>query len=213
MMLRPSIRAAIVAVLLLNPSKENVMATEEPQYTVLRSDADFEIRRYAPYIVAETVVTNADQESGTNVGFRRLAGFIFGNNRTKESIEMTAPVTTARSEKIAMTAPVETSLKGDDMVMAFMMPSEYTLETLPEPTDPDVVIRSVPERVMAVIKFSGSWSEERFQEKTGMLQEWLTKHDIQATGAPVVARYNAPWTPWFLRRNEVQIEVTGSFAP
>jgi hypothetical protein len=203
----------VFSVLLLNPAKDNAMATEEPQYAVIKTDGDFEIRRYAPYIVAETVVTDADQESGTNVGFRRLAGFIFGNNRTKESIEMTAPVTTTRSEKIAMTAPVETSRKGDDVVMAFMMPSQYTLETLPEPTDPGVLIRQVPERVMAVLKFSGSWSEERFQEQTGKLQEWLRKHDVKAMGAPVVARYNAPWTPWFMRRNEIQIEVAGANAP
>ena len=203
----------IFSVLLLNLAKDSAMATEEPQYAVIKTDGDFEIRRYAPYIVAETVVTDADQESGTNVGFRRLAGFIFGNNRTKESIEMTAPVTTTRSEKIAMTAPVETSRKGDDMVMAFMMPSQYTLETLPEPTDPGILIRQVPERVMAVLKFSGSWSEERFQEQTGKLQEWLRKHDVKAIGAPVTARYNAPWTPWFMRRNEVQIEATGAIAP
>jgi hypothetical protein len=203
----------IFSALLLNPAKDSAMATEEPQYAVIKTDGDFEIRRYAPYIVAETVVTDADQESGTNVGFRRLAGFIFGNNRTKESIEMTAPVTTTRSEKIAMTAPVETSRKGDDVVMAFMMPSQYTLETLPEPTDSGVLIRQVPERVMAVLKFSGSWSEERFQEQTGKLQEWLRKHDVKAMGAPVVARYNAPWTPWFMRRNEIQIEVTGANAP
>ena len=202
----------IFSVLLLNPAKDSAMATEEPQYSVIKTDGDFEIRRYAPYIVAETVVVGADQESGTNVGFRRLAGFIFGNNRTKESIEMTAPVTTTRSEKIAMTAPVETSRKGDDMVMAFMMPSQYTLETLPEPTDPGVLIRQVPERVMAVLKFSGSWSEERFQEQTGKLQEWLRKHGVKAMGAPVVARYNAPWTPWFMRRNEIQIEVAGANA-
>ena len=125
---------------------------------------------------------------------------------------MTAPVTTTRSEKIAMTAPVETRRKGDDMVMAFMMPTQYTLETLPEPTDPRVLIRSVPERVMAVIKFSGSWSEEHFQEQTVRLQEWLRKHDVKAIGVPVIARYNAPWTPWFMRRNEVQIEVTGAIA-
>jgi hypothetical protein len=213
MKLRPYQFPMILSVLLLNPAKESAMATEEPRYTVLKSDGDLEIRRYAPYIVAETVVTNADQETGTNVGFRRLAGFIFGGNRRKESIEMTTPVTTTRSEKIAMTAPVETSRKGDDMVMAFMMPSQYTLETLPEPTDPQVLIRSVPERVMAVIKFSGSWSEEHFQEQTGILQEWLRKHDVKAISAPVTARYNAPWTPWFMRRNEVQIEVTGAITP
>jgi SOUL heme-binding protein len=185
----------------------SAMANEEPKYTVILSDEDFEIRRYQPFIVAETVVDSADVESGSNQGFRRLAGYIFGGNRTKESISMTAPVSTARSEKISMTAPVESHMAGTDLVMTFMMPSEYTLATLPEPNDPRVLLKEVPGRVVAAIKFSGSWSEERFQEHTEMLLKWLRERDIKVVGVPSVARYDAPWTPWFMRRNEILIEV------
>lgn len=183
------------------------MATEEPKYTVIKSEEDFEIRRYEPFIVAETVVSEADLESGSDEGFRRLAGYIFGGNRVKESISMTAPVTTARSQKIAMTAPVETHRADSDMVMAFMMPSEYSMESLPEPTDPRVVLKKIPGRTLAAVRFSGSWSEERFQEHTKMLREWLGNRRIQVTGTPTVARYDPPWTPWFMRRNEILVEV------
>lgn len=183
------------------------MATEEPKYTVIKSEEDFEIRRYESYIVAETVVSEAELESGSNEGFRRLAGYIFGGNRVKESISMTAPVTTARSQKIAMTAPVETHKADSDMVMTFMMPSEYRMENLPEPTDPRVTLKEVPARTLAAIRFSGSWSEERFQEHTEMLMEWLRKQGMQVTGTPTIARYDPPWTPWFMRRNEILVEV------
>jgi effector-binding domain-containing protein len=183
------------------------MAIEQPEYTVIRSDGRFELRRYEPCIVAETVVEDADPEAGTTVGFRRLAGFIFGGNRAKESIAMTAPVATARSEKIAMTAPVETQRGGQGMVMTFMMPSRYTLETLPEPIDPGVVIRRVPGRTMAAIRFSGRWGEERFEERTAELLTWVRERNLVVTGTPVVARYNPPWTPFFMRRNEVLVEI------
>jgi hypothetical protein len=183
------------------------MAIEQPQYTVTRRDGRFELRRYEPYIVAETVVDVAELEAGTTVGFRRLAGFIFGGNRARDSIAMTAPVATARSEKIAMTAPVETQRGGQGMVMTFMMPSRYTLETLPEPNDPRVLIRRIPGRTMAAIRFSGSWREERFEEHTEELLTWLRESNLVVIGTPVVARYNAPWTPWLMRRNEVLVEI------
>jgi len=196
-------------VMLAFPGNQTV-AGEEPKYTVVQTEGPCEVRIYEPYLVAETVVTDADLESGTSEGFRRLAGFIFGGNRTKESIAMTTPVTTSRSEKIAMTAPVETHRRSEGMVMRFMMPAKYTTETLPEPVDPKVVIRKVPGRTMAAIRFSGSWSEERFQEHTEQLLTWLRERSLIVTGMPVVARYDPPWTPWFMRRNEVLVELQGS---
>ncbi len=199
-----------VATLMMLASPGNqTMASEEPKYTVVRTEGPCEVRIYEPYLVAETVVTDADLESGTSEGFRRLAGFIFGGNRTKEPIAMTTPVTTSTSEKIAMTAPVETHRRTEGMVMRFMMPSKYTTETLPEPVDPKVVIRKVPGRTMAAIRFSGSWSEERFQEHTEQLLTWLKEQGLFATGTPVIARYDPPWTPWFMRRNEVLVELQG----
>ncbi len=183
------------------------MAIKQPPYKVNRRDGRFELRRYEPYIVAETSVEAAEPEAGTSEGFRRLAGFIFGGNRARKSIAMTAPVATARSEKIAMTAPVETQRGGQGMVMTFMMPSRYTLETLPEPDDPRVLIRRIPGRTMAAIRFSGSWREERFAEHTAQLLTWLREHNLVVIGTPVVARYNPPWTPWLIRRNEVLVEI------
>ena len=188
---------------------DSAMANEEPKYTVVRTEGPCEVRIYEPYLVAETVVTDADLESGTSEGFRRLAGFIFGGNRAKQPIAMTTPVTTSRSEKIAMTAPVETHRRTEGMVMRFMMPSSYTTETLPEPVDPKVVIKNVPGRTMAAIRFSGSWSDERFQEHTEQLLTWLRERSLTVTGTPVIARYDPPWTPWFMRRNEVLVELKG----
>jgi hypothetical protein len=180
---------------------------EQPPFTVIRSDGRIELRCYDPFIVAETVVEDAGLQAGANVGFRRLAGFIFGGNSAEESIAMTAPVTTTRSERIAMTAPVETQRSGQGVVMRFMMPSQYTVETLPKPNDPRVQIRQVPGRTMAAIRFSGRWGEERFEERTEELLTWLQGRQILVVGTPVVARYNPPWTPGFLRRNEVLVEI------
>ncbi len=106
-----------------------------------------------------------------------------------------------------MTAPVETHMADSDMVMAFMMPSEYSMESLPEPTDPRVVLKKMPGRSLAAVRFSGSWSEERFQEHTEMLREWLGKRRYRGSGMPTVARYDPPWTPWFMGRNEILVEV------
>jgi hypothetical protein len=183
------------------------VAIEQPRFTVIRTDGRFELRRYDPFIAAETVVEESEREAGSNVGFRRLAGFIFGGNNAKRSIAMTAPVTTTRSEKIAMTAPVETQQGGPGMVMRFMMPSQYTIDTLPTPDDPRVLIRQVPGRTVAVIRFSGGWGEERFEERTEELLTWLREQHITVVGPSVVARYNPPWTPWFMRRNEVFVEI------
>lgn len=117
------------------------MAIEQPRFTVIRSDDQFELRCYDPFIVAETVVEDAELEAGANVGFRQLAGFIFGGNNSEKSNSMTAPATTTRSEKIAMTAPVETLRSGHGVVIRFMIPSQYTVEALPRPNDPRVLIR------------------------------------------------------------------------
>jgi hypothetical protein len=199
-----SLRSAI-AVLLFVPLIS--MATERPKYRVLRSDGDCELRRYEPYIVAKTVIDTADMDEASTQGFRRLAGYIFGGNRAKQTMAMTAPVTTGASEKIAMTAPVETHRQGTSMVMTFMMPSVYTLETLPEPNDPRIVFETVPARTIAVVSFSGRWTEENFTEQTRELQAWIAREHLQASGEPVVARYDPPFMPSFFRHNEIQIPV------
>ena len=183
------------------------MAIEKPDYEVVASHGDFEVRRYAPMILAETRV-DSDFEAAGSEAFRRLFGYISGDNTSRAKIEMTAPVVQeASSEKIAMTAPVVQ--EGDDSGwrIAFVVPAEYSWETAPEPTDARVSLRLVPERTMAALRFSGTWGEERFATRESELRSLLAEHDLQATGETVYARYNPPFTPWFMRRNEVMIPV------
>ena len=183
------------------------MAIEEPKYTVAKKDNDFEIRLYEPVIVAETVVDTSDFDEASNEGFRRLAGYIFGGNRVRQKIEMTAPVTTEQSQKVAMTAPVESEQLGRSMRVAFTMPSEYTMESLPVPDDSRVTLRRMPARKFATIRFSGRWTEANFREHTDELITWIQKEKMKVTGAPIVARYNPPFIPSFLRRNEILIPL------
>jgi hypothetical protein len=183
------------------------MALEEPKYTITKEDGDIEIRLYEPYIVAETVVDTPDFEEASNVGFRRLAAYIFGGNKTQEKLSMTAPVTSEKSQKIAMTAPVATEQRGTSLRMTFMMPSDFTLESLPIPNDSTVTLRQVPARKLVAIRFSGRWTEENFRERTDELSAWIHKEGLKVSGAPVIARYNPPFWPSFLRRNEVLIPV------
>jgi hypothetical protein len=181
------------------------MAIEEPPYEVLKSYADFEIRRYDPTIVAETTITAELEEAG-NQAFPILAGYIFGKNRGERKIEMTAPVAQAPA-KIAMTAPVSQTPGASGMVVQFTMPREWTMATLPEPLDPRVVLREVPGRTVAVIRYSGFWSESRYEEHLARLKAALEREGIRWTGEPVWARYNPPLMPWFLRRNEIWLDV------
>lgn len=186
---------------------ENIMATEQIKYTVIEKERDFELRQYEPHIVAETSVEGNFENVGDE-GFRRLAGYIFGKNRTKDKISMTAPVTQeARSEKIAMTAPVNQQSRGGMWRITFLMPSKYTLETLPEPLDSRVVLQEVPGALMAVLTYSGTWNRERYEEKKAALEALIQRKKLQIVGEPIFARYDPPFKPWFLRRNEVLIPV------
>ena len=181
------------------------MAIDEPRYTVLRTYDAFEVRRYEPYLVAETLVSASADEAG-NEGFRVLAGYIFGRNKGDRRIEMTAPVAQAPA-KIAMTAPVAQSAGPGGFVIQFSMPHEWTLETLPEPLDSRVILRAIPARTFAVISYSGTWSQSRYDEHLKKLQEALVKEGLQWVGEPTWARYDPPWMPWFLRRNEIWLEL------
>jgi hypothetical protein len=181
------------------------LATDEPRYTVVRTDDAFEVRRYEPYLVAETLVAGSADEAGSQ-GFRVLAGYIFGKNKGARAIAMTAPVAQVPT-KIAMTAPVAQSPGAGGYVVQFAMPPEWTLETLPEPTDPAVRLRAVPARTLAAIRYSGTWSQERYAEHLAKLQEALARTGLRWRGEPVWARYDPPWKPWFLRRNEIWLEL------
>jgi hypothetical protein len=183
------------------------MATEEPEYTIIKSNRNFEIRQYDSLIVAETVVDTSDFDEASNEGFRRLAGYIFGGNRIQRKIPMTSPVTAEQSEKIPMTAPVEAERTGTSARIAFMMPAHHTMQTLPVPNDPRVTLRQIPGRKLAAVKFSGRWTEENFREHTDELNAWIQKERLHVVGAPLVARYNPPFVPSFFRRNEILIPV------
>jgi effector-binding domain-containing protein len=184
-----------------------VLAVEEAEYTVISSDGDIEVRQYAGSIVAETLVTEEFEDAG-NRAFRKLFGYIDGNNRSREEIAMTAPVSQqAREQKIAMTAPVSQQARGEDWAVSFMMPSSFTMETIPEPNDPAVVIRQIPAHRAVAIRYSGFWSEEKYQAHLEKLRSWIGANGLETAGEPVWARYDAPFKPWFMRRNEILIAI------
>ena len=188
------------------------MALEKPKYQVLESEDDFELRQYEPYIVAETYV-DSDFEDAGNEGFRRLAGYIFGSNRSRQKLEMTAPVPQSSSEKIAMTAPVNMHKVGEQYRVTFMMPSDYTLETLPEPINPEVTLRKVPGKLVAAVHYSGTWSQRRYHRHQTELQSWIADQGWDPAGEAVFARYDPPFIPWFLRHNEILLPVDGTASP
>jgi hypothetical protein len=183
------------------------VAVEELKYALIAKYDQFEIRQYAPYVVAETTVSGKFERVG-NVAFRRLAGYIFGKNRRKDSIAMTAPVIQeANAEKIAMTAPVTQTGSGNTWVVTFVMPAEYTMETLPEPLDPDVKLSRRPGQLMAALTYSGSWRKSTYEKKRKQLEGLIKRHGYITVGSPIFARYDPPYTLWFRRRNEVLIPV------
>lgn len=183
------------------------MAIEEPQYTAVSKAAHYEVRQYGAILVAETKIESEFENAG-NQAFRILAGYIFGDNKAKTKIAMTAPVSQeAVSEKINMTAPVTQLNAATGFLVQFTMPKQYTLDTLPTPNDPRVQLRQMPARKVAVYGYSGSWSESRYKEKLLSFQEELKKDKIETTGEPVLARFNSPFQIWFLRRNEIWIEI------
>lgn len=193
--------AACILLLAWSPA----MAIDEPRYTLIRAYGAFEVRQYEPYLVAETVVRAEAEEAG-NQGFRLLAGYIFGQNKGARKIEMTAPVAQTPT-KIAMTALVAQSASPGGYVIQFSMPREWTLDTLPEPIDSRVTLRAVPARKFAVIGYSGTWSQTNYEEHLKKLQDALKQEGLQWRGEPVWSRYDPPWKPWFMRRNEISLEL------
>lgn len=210
----------LAALLVLTASFAPVaMATEEPKFETVEREGAFELRLYAPMIVAETWVEGSLGE-GSNAGFRRIAGYIFGRNRSRtaegsEKIAMTVPVTMqpGAGQKIAMTAPVTTEAATDPRApasggkwrMHFVMPAQYTMATLPVPEDPTVTLREVPAQRTAVRTFSGFVTEDRVREETALLLAWMKGRGLQPSAPPQLARYNPPWSIPFLRRNEILV--------
>ena len=183
-------------------------AIDEPTYTVVQKTDVFEVRQYAPYLVAEVVVPGPASEAGSQ-GFSLLGGYIFGKNKGERKLEMTAPVTqqAAPPVKLDMTAPVTQAAAPGGFVVQFVMPKGYTLATLPEPLDARVKLREVPGSRLAVIQFSGSWSQSTYQEQLQKLRSALSAAAIATTGEPVSSRYNSPFSLPFLRRNEIWLNL------
>ncbi len=180
---------------------------EQAQYSILESRKDYEIRLYPSHIVAETVV-QGPYGKALNQGFRIIAGYIFGGNTRKESIAMTAPVIEKKTSiSIAMTAPVTASLDGGSHTIAFGMPRSYTLATLPIPNDPRIKIVTLPERKLAVKRFSWFRTSARVQSKKQELLAALKRDMIITKDEPEYAGYNPPWTPPWMRRNEIAVEI------
>ncbi len=198
----------LLAALLLAATASTTMAIEEPSYEVMkRLDDQTELRRYAPYVVAE-VVLNAPASEAGSLAFPILAGYIFGKNKGERKLEMTAPVTqSADPVKLAMTAPVTQDAVTGGTRVQFVLPKSVTLATAPEPLDARVRLREEPAVSRAVIRYSGTWSQANFDEHLAQLQSALAAAGIATQGQPVLARYNGPMTPWFLRRNEIWLTL------
>jgi hypothetical protein len=183
------------------------MAIEEPSYEVVQQLDGAEVRQYAPYVVAQVLVSGPADQAG-NAAFPILAGYIFGKNKGARKFDMTAPVTQAAVPvKLEMTAPVTQAVAPGGYLVQFVLPKAITLASAPEPIDPRVQLREVPGRRVAVIRYSGFWSQANFDEHLGKLEVALRAAQLPWTGEPTLSRYNAPFTPWFLRRNEVWLTL------
>lgn len=179
---------------------------EQPKYKVLASKINIELREYEPMMIAEVEVLGERKEA-IRRGFKILAEFIFGNNTSKTNIDMAAPMTHQRSEKMAMTAPVMQEEKMGKWTVRFVMPAQYSLETLPKPNSNQVTVRGLPAKCLAVIRFSGLVDEINLKKHTQQLESYIVSEHLKMIGKPILAFYNPPWTLPFLRRNEVMIEV------
>ena len=175
-----------------------IRTTEEPAYEVLVSEGDFELRAYDTAVIATTLVTGTDYDDSGSKGFRRLGGYIFGDNRKAGTDE---------SEKIAMTAPVLQTKTDAGWTMAFVMPSKHSYESMPEPTDRSVELQQVPARRVVSVRYSGGVSEKTIRKHAAKLRSWAESQGLEVASAPRSARYDPPWTLPFFRLNEVHLDV------
>jgi hypothetical protein len=185
---------------------------EQARYSVVEATGAIEIRDYAPMIAAETAVTG-EREKAIEQGFRLIAGYIFGGNTARAKVAMTAPVTQQPGEAIAMTAPVTQEGDGQRWTVRFVMPANYTMETLPRPNNPAVRLREIPGRRVAVIRFSGTAGDRSIEEHKAQLDAFLASRKLGAVSSPTYAFYNPPWTLPFMRRNEIMAEIAMTSSP
>ena len=187
-----------------------IMATEEPEFSLLYKENNFEIREYSPRIIAQVRISG-DFDEASSAGFRSLADFIFGNNlinNESKKISMTAPVIAEPiSEIIPMTAPVLAEEKNNQWLISFVMPKEYSLKTLPKPNNSEIMLTILPKEKFAVIVFSGLVRESSYDEKVKLLNDFIENQKLKTSGSVQIARYNPPWTLPFFRRNELMIRI------
>lgn len=188
--------------------------TEEQKYVVEKTFPNFEVRRYEPCVLAEVTVSSDFQSAGS-IAFRSLIGYISGSNEPNKKIAMTSPViqesdSSASSAKIAMTSPVIQKSTNNSQVVSFVMPAGKSLKDMPLPTNSKVSLRQLPKQLVAVSKFTGRWTEAAYDRQLAQLKQQLRVNGITETGSPRFARFDPPWTPWFMRRNEIQIPIEKS---
>ena len=193
----------LLACLMTGPLMSNV---EQPNYQVIKSEQDFDIREYVPMITAEVKVQGKRDEAITE-GFRILADYIFGNNTIQEKTAMTASAKQENKEKIAMTAPVQQQLQNGIWKVSFVMPAKYQMHTLPKPNNAIVTINRILKKRYVVIQFSGLSSNENIEHYEKLLMQYVKTENIKTVGLPTYAFYNPPWTLPFMRRNEIMFEI------
>ncbi len=199
--------AIVTTIFLSGCSVFGIRSADEPSYDVRNDYGHIQIRHYPTLVVAQTEI-NAEYKTASSLGFQRLAGYIFGNNKKQQSIAMTAPVIQEQAaERLSMTAPVMQQKSGTVWLMAFVLPKNYSLLTAPVPLDSSVLIKEIPGKEVAIIRYSGSLSERGIEEKSAELANWLAKQHYAAISPPRSAAYDPPWTLPFLRRNEVHIDI------
>ncbi len=193
------------------------MAQEEAKFTVVKKDGNYEVREYAPRVVAQTFIDGAFTEA-SNSAFNPLFGYISGKNTASKKIAMTAPVTqqtnpAAAGEKIAMTAPVTQQKKDGKYRVTFILPASYTIDNAPSPTNADVTLAAEPETRAAAVTYSGTWSKANYDKNLKELQGWMTSNSLTAKADPIWARYNPPFSLPLLRLNEIIIPINETDTP
>jgi hypothetical protein len=180
---------------------------EKANYKVSESHGSIEIRQYAEMIVAEGEFFG-EREKTLKEGFRIVSSYIFGKNVSAQKVNMTVPIMQQQSEKIAMTAPVmQEESQNDSWTLSFVMPSHYTLQTLPTPSSSEIKLKKVPAKRLAVIRFSGMWTQANLDKRKIELQDFIKSKHLNCLSNPIYAFFNPPWTPWFMRRNEIMMKI------
>jgi hypothetical protein len=199
--------AILTTIFLTSCSVLGIRTADQPNYQVLTDYGHIQIRHYPALLIAETTIID-DYKNASSQGFKRLAGYIFGNNQKKQSLAMTAPVIQQQqAETLAMTAPVIQQKSEDRWLMAFVLPAAYSVETAPIPNDKTVTIKELPAKKVAVIQYTGSLCESGITKNTDILTNWLNQQGLKALSPARSAAYDPPWTLPFLRLNEIHIDI------